>query len=132
MPGIFKVDNIEFTNAVVDEPERSFQILDGKNAGRLQGNLRMERDVRGTFYNYKMNIDSEFMTQEEYSTLYNLLSAPVNSHILEVPFNQETLTFEAYITSGVDKVTRIDEDGNHWTGLSINFVAMEPQRRPSE
>lgn len=129
---MFKVDNIEFAHAVVDEPERTFQILDGKNSGRLMGDLGMERDVKGTFYNYKMNIDSEFMTHEEYSTLYNLLSAPVASHVIEVPFNQETLVYEAYVTSGADKLPRIDENGNHWTGLSINFIAMKPQRRPAE
>ena len=128
----FKVDGIEFTRAVVDKPKRSFQILDGENAGRLIRIAKMERDVLGTFYNYNMIIDSRFMTREEYDTLYDLLSAPVDSHTIEVPYAQETLIFEAYVTNGTDELQGIRNDFNIWAGLSINFIAMEPQRRPAE
>lgn len=127
----FKIDGIEFTKAVVDKPKRSFQILDGENAGRQILTAKMERDVLGTFYNYSMNIDSSFMSKEEYDTLYELLSAPVDSHIIEVPYGQSTLVYEAYITSGSDELIAIRKNVNLWDNLSINFVAMEPERRPS-
>lgn len=127
----FKVDGIEFTRAVVDKPKRSFQILDGENAGRQILTAKMERDVLGTFYNYSMNIDSSFMSKEEYDTLYELLSAPVDSHIIEVPYGQSTLVYEAYITSGSDGLLAIRNGVNLWGNLSINFVAMAPQRRPT-
>lgn len=127
----FKVDGIEFTKAVVDKPKRSFQILDGENAGRQILTAKMERDVLGTFYNYSINIDSRFMSKEDYDTLYELLSAPVDSHRIEVPFAQETLIFEAYVTNGTDELTGIRKDMNTWANLSINFIAMEPQRRPA-
>lgn len=127
----FKVDGIEFTKAVVDKPKRSFQILDGENAGRQILTAKMERDVLGTFYNYSINIDSRFMSKEDYDTLYELLSAPVDSHRIEVPFAQETLIFEAYVTNGTDELTGIRKDMNTWANLSINFIAMEPQRRPT-
>lgn len=128
----FKVDGIEFTKAVVDKPKRSFQILDGENAGRQILTAKMERDVLGTFYNYSMNIDSRFMTKEEYDTLYELLSAPVDSHLIEVPYAQETLIFEAYVTNGTDELTDIRNNANNWANLQINFIAMEPQRRPGQ
>ena len=127
----FKVDGIEFTKAVVDKPKRSFQILDGENAGRQILTAKMERDVLGTFYNYSMNIDSRFMTREEYDVLYELLSAPVDSHVIEVPYAQETLIFEAYVTNGTDELARIRNNSNNWANLQINFIAMEPQRRPA-
>lgn len=125
----FKVDGIEFTKAVVDKPKRSFQILDGENAGRQILTAKMERDVLGTFYNYSMNIDSRFMSKEEYDALYELLSAPVDSHTIEVPYGQDSLIFEAYVTNGTDELTAIRKDSNMWANLSINFIAMEPQRR---
>lgn len=128
---MFKIDGIEFTKAVVDKPKRSFQILDGENAGRQILTAKMERDVLGTFYNYSMNIDSRFMSKEEYDTLYELLSAPVDSHRIEVPYAQETIIFEAYVTNGTDELTGIRNDTNVWANLSINFIAMEPQRRPA-
>ena len=127
----FKVDGIEFTKAIVDKPKRSFQILDGENAGRQILTAKMERDVLGTFYNYSMNIDSRFMSKEEYDTLYELLSSPVDSHTIEVPYGQDTLVFEAYVTNGTDELIRIRGNSNNWANLSINFIAMEPQRRPA-
>ncbi len=127
----FKIDGIEFTKAVVGKPKRSFQILDGENAGRELLTAKMERDVLGTFYNYSMNIDSSFLSKEEYDILYELLSSPVDSHTIEVPYGQETLVFEAYVTSGNDELIAIRNNGNLWANLSINFIAMEPERRPS-
>lgn len=131
MNSCFKIDGIEFTKAIVSEPERSFSIVDGENAGRLIATAKMERDVLGTFYNYSMTVDHSFMADEEYFELYNLVSAPVDSHTLEVPFNGGTLVFEAYITSGKDKLKGIINGKNIWSELSLNFVAMEPKRRPS-
>lgn len=128
---MFKIDGVEFTRAVVDKPKRSFQILDGENAGRQLLTAKMERDVLGTFYNYNMNIDSSFMTKEEYDELYEILSAPVDSHTIEVPYGQSMLVYEAYITSGSDELLAIRNSVNLWDNLSINFVAMEPQRRPA-
>lgn len=131
MRSCFKIDGIEFTKAVVSEPERNFSIADGENAGRLIATARMERDVLGTFYNYSFTIDHSFMTDEEYFELYNRISAPTDSHTLEVPFNGETLVFEAYITSGKDKLKGIINGRNIWSELTLNFVAMEPKRRPA-
>lgn len=128
----FKVDGIEFTRAVVDKPKRTFQILDGENAGRLIRIAKMERDVLGTFYNYNMTIDSRFMTREEYDTLYDLLSAPDDFHMIEIPYAQGTLVYEAYVTNGTDELIAIRNGVNIWGNLSINFIAMEPQRRPAE
>lgn len=128
---MFKIDGVEFTRAVVDKPKRSFQILDGENAGRQIITYKMERDVLGTFYNYNMNVDSSFMTKEEYDELYEMLSAPVPSHTIEVPYGQSMLVYEAYITSGSDELLAIRNGINLWGNLSINFVAMEPQRRPA-
>lgn len=130
MAGKFKVDNIEFTKAVVDKPKRSFNIVDGDNAGRLLITAKMDRDVLGTLYNYSLKIDSSFMTAEEYDVLYELLSSPVDSHTIEVPYGQTTLVYEAYVTSGTDELILIKDGANYWEGLTINFVAMEPQRRP--
>lgn len=127
----FKVDGIEFTKAIVDKPKRSFQILDGENAGRQIITAKMERDILGTFYNYSMNIDSRFMSKEEYDELYDILSAPVDSHIIEVPYGQTIWVYEAYVTNGTDELIGIRNGVNIWANLSINFIAMEPQRRPA-
>lgn len=53
---ILTVDNVEYDVLVpAGGVKRSFDILDGKNAGRLTSG-RMTRDITGTFYNYELQI----------------------------------------------------------------------------
>lgn len=127
----FIIDGIEFTKAVIDKPKRSFQVLDGENAGRTIVNGDMERDVIGTYYNYSVTVDATFMTAEEYDELYEIISAPVDFHKLEVPYGQTVYVYEAYITNGSDELERIDNDKSYWGNLSFNFIAKSPKRRPA-
>ena len=107
--------------------KRSFQVLDGENAGRtLSG--RMVRDIIGTFYNYELQIYPIVGKYSDYDALYRVLSAPDDSHMVILPYGQETLTFEAYVTSGQDTLSRKTAKESYWTGLTVQFIAMEPQR----
>ena len=109
---------------------RGFQILDGDNTGRLM-NGSMGRDVIGTYYNYTWELSPS--DYEEYDELYEILSAPTDYHIITVPYGRNsTKTYQAYVTSGQDELVRVDDEGNnYWEGLSIQFVATNPARRPS-
>lgn len=108
--------------------KRSFDVLDGPNAGRMLGG-RMTRDVVGTFYNYQLEISRDGASLEEYDRLFEVLSAPVDSHTVTFPYGQDTLTFEAYVTKGNDSLLRKNKGKSYWGGLSVQFVAMAPQRR---
>lgn len=110
--------------------KRSAQILDGENAGRVVGTGQMKRDIIGTFYNYSMQVDTSDLDQDAYSRFYDYISAPVDSHVAAFPYNQRTITGEFYVTSIEDVLDRIDEHGNHWSGLAVNFIAMGPARTP--
>lgn len=127
MDRILTIDGHEFPNIVITNLERSFQVLDGQNAGRLLSG-RMERDIIGTFYNYSCSIDGTAATREEYDEFYEIISAPADSHIVNLPYGQSILRFEAYVTNGKDKIVGIYDDGTDWTGLQFNFIAMAPQR----
>ena len=105
--------------------ERSFQILDDDTAGRVLSGA-MQRSIIGTYYNYKIELDTSRMDKTSYDAMYAVLSAPEDYHVLVVPFGQTTLTFDAYITSGTDRIQRITTSGNNWTGLTLNFIAIEP------
>lgn len=109
--------------------KRSGQVLDGDNAGRTQSGV-MIRDIIGTYYNYSIEIDTSKTERAEYDALYQVLTAPVDSHTLTVPYAQETLTFQAYVTSAEDTLETMVDGNNLWGGLKINFIAMKPQRRP--
>lgn len=107
---------------------RTGQIAEGGNSGQLKSG-RMIRDIIGTYYNYALTIDTNRLSEAEYDALYEVLSAPVNFHVVTFPYGQGTLTFDAYIT-GVSDVLQSAADGvNRWGKLKVSFAAMAPQRR---
>lgn len=121
---LIEIDGTSY-DVINSELTRSFQVLDGENAGRtLDG--EMHRDVIGTYYNYTWKLEPK--TIEDYSTLYDVLSSPADYHTITVPYNQETKTFRAYVTNGQDQLRRQEDGINFWTGLSINFIAISPNR----
>lgn len=124
------MDGVEYPNIHIVSLKRSFQVLDGENAGRVMTG-EMDRDIIGTYYNYSCEIDASGADRDEYDNFYEAISAPVDSHSITVPFAQETITFDAYVTNGDDELLSMFDD-NEWSGLSFNFIAMAPQRRPAE
>lgn len=124
------LDGVTYPHIRVMSLKRSFSVLDGENAGRLMTG-EMERDIIGTFYNYAAEIDPEDATPQEYDDFYESISAPVDCHVLVVPYAQTTLTFNAYVSQGQDELEVMLDRQNRWGGLSFNFIAMSPQRRPT-
>ena len=129
--GVFTIDGMDL-RLWVTSLERSFSVLDSEHSGRVQSAL-MHRDIKGTFYNYTLGIDADKSNYADYDTFYQIVSSPVPSHNMIFPYAQSTLEFDAYVTSGKDKL-KIDERENgkynKWSGVSLEFIAMEPQRRP--
>ena len=122
-----KMDGVVYSTLHVTKLTRNFQVLDGENAGRVQSGA-MVRDIIGTFYHYSVEIDPDAASREDYDSFYEAISAPVDSHTLEVPYGQTTLVFEAYVTQGSDELVFMEDEANRWENLSFNFIAMAPQR----
>jgi hypothetical protein len=129
--GVFTIDGMDYRVQVM-ELKRGFKVTDSEHSGRTQ-DYSMHRDVIGTFYNYSLKVEPDPSYRSDYDRFYDVVSAPVNDHQLVFPYNGETLEFKAYVTSGDDEFTARLENGmqiNRWSGLTLNFIAMEPQRRP--
>lgn len=127
---VFTIDGTPYSKIHVLSVKRTFAVLDGENAGRTMDG-RMQRDVIGTYYNYALVIDPSESDPGEYDALYETLSAPVDSHAVSFPYGRDVLDFEAYVANGEDELFDIFNGKNRWDDLTINFVAMEPQRRPA-
>lgn len=128
MKSFFKIDGKAFSGIGVETLKRTFRLPDGKNAGEMDSG-DYERDIVGTYYDYTLLISVADFPGNEYDELFEILSAPVNSHIVEVPYGRNgTLTYEAMIETGDDELTVMDEDGNEWADLSVTFRAKKPQR----
>ncbi len=131
MKPVFTVDGRAYNVTVPDGGlKRSGKVLDGDKAGRLQTG-KMERDIIGTYYNYTLQIETKNLNVAEYDALFETLSAPVDSHVITVPYGQSTLTFDAYVANVDDELMRVQEDRNLWGKFAFTFTAMEPQRRPA-
>lgn len=118
-------------NVDIRELKRKFAVTDTKNSGRV-ADYSMHRDIIGTFYNYTLKIAPKNGDMVSYNSFYEAISSPLlASHSLQLPFGEETLTFQAYVTQGEDEL-KIRNGRKFWgtdDGLSVNFIAMEPQRR---
>lgn len=124
------VDGIEYkVNVIKPSRELSFEITEGKNTGMSLA-FREIRDIGGTKYNYTMRVEPLRDFPEDFDALFWALSAPVDSHRVEMPFAQTTLEFDAAIRSG--RIIDGDVSGGfrRWYGMEITFEAIEPQRKP--
>lgn len=128
---VFEVDGRNY-KVRVKKLKRSGIVTDGKNAGRLDVSLEMDREILGTFYNYTLDIDADLLSLEEYDELYETLTDPdMPSHLVKMPYGQGYLTFRAYITQVDDELAMMGEDFRLWKNASIQFTAMKPQREAS-
>ena len=87
MTSVLSLDGKAYPNLHVVSLKRSFSVLDGDNAGRVMTGA-MKRDIIGTYYNYSMEIDPVSSDLAEYDEFYEAISAPVDSHVLTVPYAQ--------------------------------------------
>lgn len=126
MEYLFKIDGKGFSGVGVESLKRSFRIPDGTNAGdMLSGDY--ERDLVGTYYDYDLVITTSDLAVNEYDALFEALSAPVNSHTVEMPYGMTSITFEAMIEGGDDELIPMD-DGTWWGNLNVTVRAKKPQR----
>lgn len=122
------VDGVEYRVRVVYESlSRSFSIVEGPNGGTAI-TARAIRDIIGTKYAYEMNIEPDPRYPEDYDAFYETISAPVESHIVEMPYGNGSMKFEAMIVSGEDTYAGILVNRNAWKGLRVQFKPILPQR----
>lgn len=106
---------------------REAPILD-RSAERTEDGI-LHRSVIGTYYNYYIEWASISRT-DEYAALHNVLTSPVEFHVVTVPGTSGTYTFTAYISSVKDELMKIHNGTNYWHKLSASFIAHDPARTP--
>ena len=122
-----RVDGINYhVNLKYATLVRSFQILEGNNKGdALTG--RTIRDIIGTRYDYELGIEQDPDYPDDYDRFYEVITAPVESHVVTFPYGQSTLTYECMIEDGNDTYKGTYGGTELWEGLVIRFIAIEPK-----
>lgn len=116
------IDGVEYKVPIVDL-QRKGDILD-LTANRTEDGV-LHREVIGTFYNYTLTI-GVVNDQDLYNELWWVLTAPVASHMIELPHDH--VSFEGYFGSCKDNIQLVTDDGFRAKGLSFNLVATRPAR----
>ncbi len=122
-----KLDGTEYDVRVVyDTLLRSFAIREGANAGTALSGRRIF-DLIGTDYAFSMQVEPNPANPTDYDSFFDAISAPVETHTVELPYGQSTISFECYIQAGGDAYHGI-LGAKRWRGLSVTFTPVEPQR----
>lgn len=115
--------------AVYKSRQRSFSVLEGPNSGEAVSGRRI-RDVKGTGYAYSMQVEPDPAHPEDYDLFFEAISAPVAVHEVTLPYAQGTMTFDAAVSGGTDTDCGVIGGRRRYTGLTVQFDWVEPQRTP--
>ena len=119
-------------DVLVTKCTRSFSKLSTDKSGRVQ-NGDMFIDLIGVFYNYSIIVQARDGNMAELDRFWEDISAPKAFVTTVFPYNQSSLTFEAYVTQGTQdlirtKLVRLIRK-NYWGPIALNFISRSPQRR---
>lgn len=124
--GIFIINGVDPDVSVLSL-QREATILNGENAGRLK-NGNIVRDVTGTIYNYAFEVVPRLGNLAAYDSLYETITAPVDSYPITVPFGQGDLQFDAYVENVTDELWHMNSEKKLWDKMAFTATAKEPQR----
>lgn len=124
-------DQIYRVRVKPDTIRRIAALIEGPNAGDLLSG-RHERDLLGTKYSYRLEIEPDWVNYADYDAFYYAITAPVDSHIVSLPFGQITLTFAAMIEAVEDTLIGTANGVNRWHGLTVHFKPTEAQREVAD
>ena len=130
---IVKIDGKSY-DVLVTELSENFNILYSENTGRtMSKGARMTLDPLGTFYGHKVTFERKRGKEAEYDELFTFVSQPRYDGIsVEIVHNQETISYDAYISQGERGLKRIDPNTKkvYWDKFTLNIVPMEAQVLP--
>lgn len=107
--------------------EREAEVRSSDISGLLL-NKSYFNDVIGTYMKYTVAIAVPKGMEEIYSTLYELLTNPVDGHTFILPYNDGSLTINARVTNVHDAYVRMAGDKNYWRGTKFDIIANSPTK----
>ena len=121
------IDNVQYDVLIASNIERAFSLKQGGQGATAQTGREIP-DIIGTDYVYTVRIEPNKNKYTDYDSFYQVISSPADYHSVTLPYGQTTLTFDAMILSGQDRLTRKVGTSNRWGSLTLQFVPIAPQR----
>ena len=126
MSGIV-IDSVNYDVIITSEIERAFELKQGGNGGTAQTGREIP-DILGTNYTYTISVEPNKNNFAAYDSFYQAITAPADYHTVTLPYGQTTITFQAMILSGTDRLKRKVGSSNRWGSLKVQFRPIQPQR----
>lgn len=125
---MIKIDGKEYNVNWAENFESSFEILNGENTGRLQNTGDMFIDPVGTFFNFAGTIiQGAGCDKNEWDDLLMTLANPLSEHTVVVPFNQGTMEWQFYVSSGKRNLKKITDENRWARTIEVKLIAMRSQ-----
>lgn len=119
------IDNNSYDVGIIKITRKATQDID--KLGTTM-DLRKHYDIKGTYYDYEVELATYKMQLAEYDSLYEILTTPQESHIVTLPYGQSTLTFEARVSVASDSLIKSFTAFKKWSSLKVTFEALTPQK----
>lgn len=119
------IDGVNYSVGIIKITRKASQKIE--NIG-ITLDLRKHYDIQGTYYDYEVELATQHMNVAEYDRLYEILTTPVESHMVVLPYGQSTLNFEARISVASDSLVKNFSTFKKWGTLKVTFEALEPQK----
>lgn len=125
---IINVDGRDYRVFVVFKAlTRRGELMEGPNSATAQNGKEI-RDIIGTAYHYSLEIEPHPASRPDYDALFDLLSAPVDSHRVRLPYGQDELSFDAAVSEVEDVYCGESANEKIWRGMKVSFRPIKPQR----
>ena len=125
-----KIGGIKW-DVLVTSVSRNFENRQSDNAGEtLAPGARKALDPLGTFIGHTVTFKRRNGKEAVFDALWDFVAQPRTEPIpVEIVYNQETLAYEAIISSGTQDLKKCDPHTNrvHWDELTLTFEPIEAQ-----
>lgn len=119
------IDNNTYNVGIVKITRKATQKIESLG---VTMDLRKHYDIRGTYYDYDVELSPKLINASDYDNLYEVLTAPQESHTVTLPYGQSTLTFEARVSVASDKLVQSFTNFKKWGSIKVTFEALTPQK----
>ena len=127
---VIKIDGISYDIGEIELKRGAEIIYDPVTQGVMLDFSEID-DAVATKYTYSFTIEPRRGSPEEqsqYDAFYNDITSPRNSRLVELPYGQGSITFQAKIKSAGDALRKSHGGVNRWGSLSVTFLPVRPQR----
>lgn len=118
------IDEVNYEVGVIKITRKASQKIE--NLGTTM-DLTKHYDIKGTYYDYEVELATANMQVGIYDALYEALTSPT-THTVVLPYGQTTLSFEARVSVASDSLIKNYTAFKKWGTLKVTFEALTPQK----